>query len=53
MIEKAEMEIASMTSAMFVVTQENWDAMQSRTINVIFCDNVKFFSCENLAISFR
>ena len=51
MMEKAEMEIASMTSAIFV-TQENWDAMQSRTINVIFCDNVKFFSCENLAISF-
>ena len=52
MIEKAEMEIESMTFAMFV-TQENWDTMQSRTINVIFCDNVKFFRSENFAISFR
>ena len=36
MIEKkAGMTIASVTSAIFA-TQENWDAMQSRTINVIF-----------------
>ena len=36
MIEKkAGMEIASMTSAIFV-TQETWDALQSRTIDVIF-----------------
>ena len=35
MIEKAGMAIASMTSVMYVM-QENWDALQSRTIDVIF-----------------
>ena len=37
MIEKAAMAIASMTSAIFV-TQENCDAMQSSTIDVIFLE---------------
>ena len=43
MIEKkAMMAIASMISVTLVM-QENRNVMQSRTIDVIFCGNSKFF----------
>ena len=46
------MAIELMTSEIFVM-QEKWDAMQNRTIDLIFYDELKVFQCDKLVTSFR
>ena len=40
--------------SLIFVTEKNCDAMQNRiTYKIFFCDNLKFFRCDNIAATLR